>query len=252
MLAVGNTSYKTSNTSSLPSSVLKGLSSSGQHPSTNPQLSTTLLPPVSSNAVINNNNNIPHSTTHRSQLQQHHHERRRNYRYTGDPASHAADKKAYVNGDPEGTPMHLSGCADPRNPNRNDKAYLELPIPKFKIDRCWVGYLPAKEVTFRNLNDNITKAFLADICNRFGEIDDCRIYYDRVTKKHLGLGTVIFKKTKAARECVKTLHNSTKMGSVISVSLDTGGIDRTKQYATLIRGPEQEKAAAAAAVSLSI
>lgn len=30
------------------------------------------------------------------------------------------------------------------------------------------------------------------MCKRFGEIDDCRIYYDRQTKKHLGLGTVRF------------------------------------------------------------
>ena len=60
------------------------------------------------------------------------------------------------------------------------------------MDRSWVGTIPAKEVTFRNLNDNITKTFLTDMCKRFGEIDDCKIYYDRQTKKHLGLGTVIF------------------------------------------------------------
>jgi histone-lysine N-methyltransferase SETD1 len=60
----------------------------------------------------------------------------------------------------------------------------------FQLDRSWVGVIPAKEVTFRNLNDNITKTFLTDICKRFGEIEDCKIYYDRQTKKHLGLGTV--------------------------------------------------------------
>ena len=31
------------------------------------------------------------------------------------------------------------------------------------------------------------------MCKRFGEIDDCKIYYDRQTKKHLGLGTVRLK-----------------------------------------------------------
>lgn len=40
------------------------------------------------------------------------------------------------------------------------------------------------------MNDNITKTFLTDMCKRFGEIEDCKIYYDRQTKKHLGLGTV--------------------------------------------------------------
>lgn len=32
--------------------------------------------------------------------------------------------------------------------------------------------------------------FLTDMCKRFGDIEDCKIYYDRQTKKHLGLGTV--------------------------------------------------------------
>ncbi len=53
-----------------------------------------------------------------------------------------------------------------------------------------MGVIPAKEVTFRNLNDNTTKIILTDMCKRFGEIEDCKIYYDRQTKKHLGLGTV--------------------------------------------------------------
>jgi len=89
------------------------------------------------------------------------------------------------------------------------------------------------------------------MCKRFGEIDDCKIYYDRQTKKHLGLGTVIFKTTKAARECVNSLNMTTKMGSVISVSLETSGQERTKQYATLIRAQEQEKAAQEKALAAS-
>lgn len=179
-------------------------------------------------------------------------EKRRNYRfYAGDPAIHPAEKRLYANGDFEGTPLHVSGCSDPRDVTRPDRSYLDLPVPKFKLDRCWVGVIPAKEVTFRNLNDNITKTFLTDMCKRFGEIDDCRIYYDRQTKKHLGLGTVIFKTTKAARECVAALHMSTKMGSIISVSLETSGKERTKQYATLIRAQEQDKAAQEKALAAS-
>ncbi|CAF0804566.1 unnamed protein product [Rotaria sordida] len=179
-------------------------------------------------------------------------ERRRNYRfYAGDPAIHPAEKRLYANGDFEGTPLHVSGCGDPRDVTRFDRSYYDLPVPKFKLDRCWVGTIPAKEVTFRNLNDNITKTFLTDMCKRFGEIDDCRIYYDRQTKKHLGLGTVIFKTTKAARECVNALNMTTKMGSIISVSLETSGQERTKQYATMIRAQEQEKAAQEKALAAS-
>ena len=108
------------------------------------------------------------------------------------------------------------------------------------------------------------------MCKRFGEIDDCKIYHDRQTKKHLGLGTVrespcsshhkstvdrslkvVFKTTKAARDCVAALNMSTKMGSVISVSLETSGQERTKQYATLVRAQEQEKAAQEKALAAS-
>ncbi|CAF4680554.1 unnamed protein product [Rotaria sp. Silwood1] len=179
-------------------------------------------------------------------------EKRRNYRfYAGDPAIHPAEKRLYANGDFEGTPLHVSGCPDPRDITRYDRSYYDLPVPKFKLDRCWVGTIPAKEVTFRNLNDNITKIYLTDMCKRFGEIDDCRIYYDRQTKKHLGLGTVIFKTTKSARECVNALNMTTKMGSIISVSLETSGQERTKQYATMIRAQEQEKVAQEKALAAS-
>ncbi|CAF4710757.1 unnamed protein product, partial [Rotaria magnacalcarata] len=60
----------------------------------------------------------------------------------------------------------VSGGTDPRDVTRFDRSYYELPVPKFKLDRSWVGVIPAKEVTFRNLNDNITKTFLTDICKR--------------------------------------------------------------------------------------
>ena len=44
---------------------------------------------------------------------------------------------------------------------------------------------------------------------------------------------------------------TTKMGSVISVSLETSGQERTKQYATSIRAQEQEKAAQEKALAAS-
>ena len=47
------------------------------------------------------------------------------------------------------------------------------------------------------------------------------------------------------------LHLTTKMGCEISVSLETSGQERTKQYATLIRAQEQEKAAQEKALAAS-
>lgn len=71
------------------------------------------------------------------------------------------------------------------------------------------------------------------------------VYFCFIFKK------VIFKSTKAARECVNALNMTTKMGSTISVSLETSGQERTKQYATLIRAQEQEKAAQEKALAAS-
>ena len=63
---------------------------------------------------------------------------------------------------------------------------------------------------------------------------------------------MIFKTTKAARECVHALNMTTKMGSVISVSLETSGQERTKQYASLNRAQELEKAAQEKALAASV
>jgi hypothetical protein len=45
---------------------------------------------------------------------------------------------------------------------------------------------------------------------------------------------------------------STKMGHVMSVSLETFGQERTKQYATLLRAQEQEKVAQEKALAASV
>lgn len=63
---------------------------------------------------------------------------------------------------------------------------------------------------------------------------------------------VIFKTTKAARECVNALNKTTKMGSIILVSLETSGQERTKQYATFTRAQEQEKTAQERALAASM
>ena len=67
----------------------------------------------------------------------------------------------------------------------------------------------------------------------------------------LSLLQVIYKTTKSARECVHALNSTTKMGNVISVSLETSGQERMKQYATLNRAQEQEKVAQEKALAAS-
>ena len=59
-----------------------------------------------------------------------------------------------------------------------------------QYDHNYVGTPPPKEVTFTNLNDNINKDFLENMCKGFGTIEEVRIYYNPKTRKHLGIGKV--------------------------------------------------------------
>jgi histone-lysine N-methyltransferase SETD1 len=61
------------------------------------------------------------------------------------------------------------------------------------------------------------------MCIKFGEISESKIYYHPKTRKHLGIGKIVFKLTKSAKDCVQGLHQTTKMGTVMNVFLDTLG-----------------------------
>ncbi|CAF0726726.1 unnamed protein product [Brachionus calyciflorus] len=115
---------------------------------------------------------------------------------------------------------------------------LDLPLPRFKVDHHWVGPVPSKEVTFANLNDNIDQKFLHDMCAKYGDIIECRIYYHPKNRKHLGLAKCIFATEKSARECCDTLNDTTKMGNKMSVFLDTMGIERAKMVDQLCLPPQ--------------
>ncbi len=113
---------------------------------------------------------------------------------------------------------------------------LDLPLPKFKHDQYWIGPVPAKECTFVNLNDNIDKVFLEEMCAKYGEIIDCKIYYHPKTKKHLGLAKVLFLTQRSARECCNGLDQTTKMGNKMGVFIDTMGTERSKMIDHLCNG----------------
>ncbi|CAJ0958417.1 unnamed protein product [Ranitomeya imitator] len=100
---------------------------------------------------------------------------------------------------------------------------VDLPVPKLKIDEFYVGPVPPKQVTFAKLNDNIRENFLGDMCKKYGEVEEVEILYNPKNKKHLGIAKVIFATVKGARDAVKHLHNTTVMGNVIHVELDTKG-----------------------------
>uniref|UniRef100_A0A673KPX6 Histone-lysine N-methyltransferase SETD1B-A-like n=1 Tax=Sinocyclocheilus rhinocerous TaxID=307959 RepID=A0A673KPX6_9TELE len=101
----------------------------------------------------------------------------------------------------------------------------DLPVPKFKIDECYIGRVPPKEVTFAKLNDNVREGFLTDMCKKFGDIEEVEILYNPKNKKHLGIAKVVFGTVKAAKDAVQNLNNTSVMGNIIHVELDPKGKD---------------------------
>ena len=60
-----------------------------------------------------------------------------------------------------------------------------------QFDENYVGTVLPKEVTFCNLNNNISESFLRDMCKNFGGvIEEATVYYHPKTRRHLGIGTV--------------------------------------------------------------
>ena len=53
-----------------------------------------------------------------------------------------------------------------------------------------MGTILPKEVTFTNLNDNISDKFLRDMCKVFGTVEEARVFFNPKTKKHMGIGKV--------------------------------------------------------------
>ncbi|XP_053328759.1 histone-lysine N-methyltransferase SETD1B [Spea bombifrons] len=113
---------------------------------------------------------------------------------------------------------------------------LDLPVPKLKIDEFYVGPVPPKQVTFAKLNDNIRENFLGDMCKKYGEVEEVEILYNPKNKKHLGIAKVIFASVKGAKDAVKHLHNTSVMGNIIHVELDTKGETRMRFYELLVNG----------------
>uniref|UniRef100_K7GCM0 Uncharacterized protein n=1 Tax=Pelodiscus sinensis TaxID=13735 RepID=K7GCM0_PELSI len=166
----------------------------------------------------------------------------RSYKLIIDPALKKGQHKLYRY-DGQNFSMPNSGIApvdcvrDPRIGRIWTKTKeLELSVPKFKIDEFYVGPVPPKQVTFAKLNDNIRENFLTDMCKKYGEVEEVEILYNPKNKKHLGIAKVIFATVKGAREAVQHLHNTSVMGNIIHVELDTKGETRMRFYELLVNG----------------
>ncbi|XP_067683254.1 histone-lysine N-methyltransferase SETD1B-A-like [Haliotis asinina] len=169
--------------------------------------------------------------------------KKRNYKLVVDPFLHRGQQqKVYrIDGVIPGENRQI----EPRDPRSrfqriwSRKEVADLPVPRFKYDCYYVGTPPAKEITFRNLNDNINKDFLENMCKTFGKIEECKIYYHPKTKKHMGIGKVMFTSSKAARMCAEKLNQTSQMGNIITVVIDTMGRERSRIIEEMLAEPKQ-------------
>nr|XP_057925999.1 histone-lysine N-methyltransferase SETD1B-A-like isoform X2 [Doryrhamphus excisus] len=104
----------------------------------------------------------------------------------------------------------------------------DLEVPRFRIDECYVGPVPPKEVTFSRLNDNVNKAFLTNMCMKYGNTEEVEIFYNPKNKKHLGIGKVVFDTVSAAKDSVLYLNQTSVMGNIIHVEIDPKGANRLR------------------------
>ncbi|KAF5400312.1 Histone-lysine N-methyltransferase SETD1B [Paragonimus heterotremus] len=123
-------------------------------------------------------------------------------------------------------PLHFRSLC--RNPT------ADLPIPSFKIDEYYIGEKPEKEVTFSNLNDNISYKNLEEMCKPFGTIVEAKVYYHPKTQQHLGVGTVVFGSSRSAKLCADALNQTSKMGNIMDVKVDFLGKFRIRLLTELM------------------
>ena len=93
----------------------------------------------------------------------------------------------------------------------------------FQVDQYYVGLVPPKEVTFVKLNDNVKEAFLTNMCEKYGPVQEVEVFYNPKNKKHLGVAKVVFETIKAANDAVEHLNQTSVMGNIIHVEIDTKG-----------------------------
>uniref|UniRef100_A0A8C4N910 RRM domain-containing protein n=1 Tax=Eptatretus burgeri TaxID=7764 RepID=A0A8C4N910_EPTBU len=190
-----------------------------------------------------------HHHHHQQQHHTHHHHHNqqqqqswKSYKLLVDPALKKGHQKVYRY---DGIAFNLPNAGFPavdvvRDP-RHRRVWsrsrdVDLPVPKFKIDEFYVGQIPPKEVTFVKLNDNVKESFLAEMCKRFGELEEVEIVYNPKNRKHLGLAKVVFTTVRGAKEAVKNLHNTSVMGSIIHAQLDIKGEQRKKYFNLIVSG----------------
>ncbi|XP_028396807.1 histone-lysine N-methyltransferase SETD1B-A-like [Dendronephthya gigantea] len=150
-------------------------------------------------------------------------ERKRNYKLIIDPVLKGRGHQKIYRFDGEFDGQAAVIPKDPRSRRTrlwSTRTKADLPIPKFKIDKFYVGIPPQRDVILTGLNDNVDKKFLQDICDKFGNIEGIKIFYDPVTKRHSGKARVGFTTSASAKLAVAKLDGTSIMGCIVHADFE--------------------------------
>lgn len=80
--------------------------------------------------------------------------------------------------------------------------------------------MPRDTIRFSNLNDNIDRKFLHELCEVYGDIIEYKVYFDPQTNKHTGTGKVVFDSGTNSDHVVGLLNGRSVMGNEIKAWID--------------------------------
>jgi len=96
----------------------------------------------------------------------------------------------------------------------------DLPVPTPSMDKNYVGPMPRDTIRFSNLNDNIDRKFLYELCEAYGDILEHKVYFDPKSNRHMGTGKVVFDNKTKTDSVVSLMDGRSVMGNEIKAWID--------------------------------
>ncbi|MBL0105041.1 MAG: RNA-binding protein [Bacteroidetes bacterium] len=71
----------------------------------------------------------------------------------------------------------------------------------------------------KNIEGSVNEVLLESIFRQFGEVEDTKIVYDKITWESRGFGFVTFKKKEDAQKAIEGLNGKELVGKALSVEV---------------------------------
>lgn len=84
--------------------------------------------------------------------------------------------------------------------------------------------MPMDTIRFANLNDNVDRKFLHELCEAYGDIKEYKVYCDPKTNAHLGTGKVVFDEGTDVTNVATALNGRQVMGKIVTAYIEIKSI----------------------------